>query len=252
MRSTSSNTAKLSYIKRRLDTKNNNFGTIMDERSLYDNANDEKLLSVNYTSVLTNKLFVEGQYSARELLFLGSGSQFTDIVKGTPIWDRSRGQARFNSPTFCAVCGSGVEKRSNWNAFGKASYFLSTQKLGSHSVVAGFDTFKETRKNDNYQSGTSYRVQATRTIIDGTNIYPVFTSDGNTYIEYLPLVNPSVGNDIRTYSVFLNDQWRLNDAVLVQHRRAVRQEQLEGPERLQGRRRPGVQPAPGHDVGRAG
>jgi outer membrane receptor protein involved in Fe transport len=205
------NTAKVSYIKRRLDTKNNNFGTIMDARSLYDNANDENLLSVNYTSVLTNKLFVEGQYSARELLFLGSGSQFTDIARGTPIWDRSRGSARFNSPTFCAVCGSGKEERSNWNAFGKASYFLSTQRLGSHSLVAGFDTFKETRKNDNYQSGTSYRIQATRTIINGTDIYPVFTSDGNTYIDYLPLVNPSVGNDIRTYSFFLNDQWRLND-----------------------------------------
>jgi len=205
------NTAKLSYIKRRLDTKNNNFGTIMDAKSLYDNANDENLLSVNYTSVLTSKLFLEGQYSAREYLILGSGSQFTDIPNGTPIWDRSRGQARFNSPTFCAVCGSGKEERSNWNAFGKASYFLSTQKLGSHSLVAGFDTFKETRKNDNYQSGTSYRIQATRTIIDGQKIYPVFTSDGNTYIEWLPLVNKSVGNDIRTYSVFLNDQWRLSD-----------------------------------------
>ena len=30
---------------------------------------------------------------------------FTDVVKGTPIWDRSRGDARWNSPTFCAVCG---------------------------------------------------------------------------------------------------------------------------------------------------
>ena len=38
----------------------------------------------------------------------------------------------------------------------------------------------------------------------------MFTSDGNTYIEFLPLVNPSEGNDIRTYSFFLNDQWRLN------------------------------------------
>lgn len=205
------NTAKFSYIKRRLDTKNNNFGTIMDERSLYDNANDESLISANYTSVLTDRIFAEGQYSARDLSFLGTGSQFTDIPRGTPIWDRSRGQARFNSPTFCAVCGSGIEERNNWNAFGKVSYFLSTQKTGSHSFVAGFDTYKETRKNDNYQSGTSYRVQATRTIIEGQNIYPVFTSDGNTYIEYLPLVNKSVGNDIRTYSLFLNDQWRLND-----------------------------------------
>lgn len=36
------------------------------------------------------------------------------LVICEPIWDRSRGQARFNSPTFCAVCGSGwLEHRDN-------------------------------------------------------------------------------------------------------------------------------------------
>lgn len=207
---TQRHTARASYIKRRLDTTNNSFGTIMDLKSLYNNANDENLMSFNYTGVLTDKIFVEGQYSAREYQILGSGSQLTDQVGGTPIWDRSRGQARFNSPTFCAVCGSGVEIRNNWNYFGKMNYFLSTQKTGSHSVVAGFDVYKETRQNDNYQSGTSYRIQATSSIIQGDRIYPVFRNDRTTYVEYLPLVNPTVGNDIRTYSFFLNDEWRLN------------------------------------------
>ena len=31
----------------------------------------------------------------------------------------------------------------------KASYFLSTKKTGSHNSVAGFDNFKEWRKNNN-------------------------------------------------------------------------------------------------------
>jgi outer membrane receptor protein involved in Fe transport len=201
---------KGAYTKRRLDTTNNNFGTIMDARSLYDNANDEELYSGNYTGVLTKNWFVEAQFSRREYAIIGTGGSLTDFANGTPIWDRSRGQARSNAPTFCKVCGSGLEIRDNWNTLVKTNYFLSTDRAGSHNLVAGVDVFEETRKNDNYQSGSQYRVQATRTIIDGLNIYPVFANDNTTYVEHLPLVAPSVGNDIRTLSVFANDTWRVN------------------------------------------
>ncbi len=213
------NNAKVSYIKRRLDTNNNHYtsaSAVMDQASLYNNAQDEKLLSASYTSVLGSNFFLEGQYSQRDLAMIGTGSQYTDLAKGTPIWDRSRGQARFNSPTFCAVCGSGIELRNNWDAFLKANYFLSTKSVGSHSFVAGADVYKEMRKNDNYQSGSSFRVQSTGAGIIGAKtaspvIYPIFRNDNTTYIEYLPLVAETKGNDIRTYSFFLNDAWRLNN-----------------------------------------
>ncbi len=204
---------KGAYTKRSLDTKNNSFGTIMDGKSLYDNANDEHLYSANYTAVLTNKWFAEAQYSRRELSFIGTGGSLTDPVGGTPIWDRSRGQARFNAPTFCKVCGSGLEIRNNWNTLVKTNYFLSTDKRGSHDLVAGVDLYQETRKNDNYQSGSSYRIQATRSVIQGQTLYPVFANDNTTYVENLPLVAKSVGNDIQTSSFFANDSWRLDSRV---------------------------------------
>lgn len=207
------NTFRGAYTKRHADIFNNNFGTIMDARSLYDSANDEDLYSANFTSVLTNAWFVEAQYSRRELDFIGTGGSKTDLPNGTPIWDRSRGQARFNAPTFCRVCGSGLEIRNNWNSAVKANYYLSTERTGSHNLVAGLDFYQETRKNDNYQSGSSYRIQATRSVIQGLDIYPVFLGDNTTYVEYLPLVAPSVGNDIRTQSFFANDTWRLNDTL---------------------------------------
>ena len=82
---------------------------------------------------------------------------------------RSCGRRRWNSPTFCAVCGLSEEDiaagklneehRDNQNVILKGSYFLSTDNSGSHSIVAGFDAFEDSRQNDNYQSGTSYRVQ---------------------------------------------------------------------------------------------
>lgn len=206
-----SNTFKGAYTKRRIDTLNNNFGTIMDEKSLYDNANEDILYSFNYTGVLTAKWFLEAQYSNRQKNYIGTGGTTQDQYAGTPIWDRSRGQARFNAPTFCAVCGSGLEERDNWNTLVKTNYFLSTESTGSHNLVGGFDLYQEMRKNDNYQSGSSYRVQSTSAILQGFDIYPVFRTGGTTYVEYLPLVEPTKGNDIRTYSFFANDTWRLNN-----------------------------------------
>jgi outer membrane receptor for ferrienterochelin and colicin len=220
------NTAKVSYIRRRLDTTNNHYtaaSAVMDQRSLYNNAQDENLLSANYTGIITSNFFIEGQYSQRNLSMIGTGSQYranysdlTTFGNSTPIWDRSRGQARFNSPTFCAVCGSGLEERDNWDGFVKANYFLSTKRFGSHNLVGGFDLYKEKRKNDNYQSGSSFRLQSTGAVIQGAGtasptVYPILKNDNTTYVEFLPLVGPSKGNDIRTYSGFVNDLWRVNN-----------------------------------------
>jgi outer membrane receptor for ferrienterochelin and colicin len=206
---TPNHTAKLAYAKKTLDSTNLTFGEVMDRSTFYNRENPEDLLSANYTGIITPKVFVEAQYSRRQLSFIGSGSQFTDLVKGTPIWDRSRGSVRFNSPFGCAVCGSGIEERDNQNGFAKVTYFLSTRSAGSHTLVGGGDVFQERRQNDNFQSGSTYRVQATRTIIEGENIYPVFVPQ-TTFIDYLPILQSSKGSDLRTYSLFLNDAWKFN------------------------------------------
>ena len=210
---TQRNNVKASYIKRTTAVTNNRFGTIMDLASLYDNSTDQHLYTANYTSVVTNAFFLEGQYSKRISATMDTGSRYTDLVKGTPISDRSKtigtDNPRFNSPTFCAVCGGGwLEHRDNWDWFVKASYFLSTGNTGSHDFVAGFDNFKEWRKNDNWQSGSQYNISAFSTTIQGSTIYPVFTNDNTTFINWLPILQQSVGNDIRTYSAYINDAWR--------------------------------------------
>lgn len=207
------NTFKASFTKRWIWTTNNTSNDPIDLDSLYSNGTADKLLALNYTSVLSSKLFLEAQFSRKLMATDNTGAQFTDLVKGTMILDRSRGNARFNSPTFCAVCGNGWhEERNNWDWFTKLGYFLSTERTGSHSLVVGFDNFKESRKVDNYQSGSGFRVYATKTYIADTpdrTIYPVI--DSSSYIQYSPLVAPSLGSDIRTYSAFANDQWRFNN-----------------------------------------
>jgi hypothetical protein len=207
------NIVKGSYSRRSIWTTNNSSNSPIDLASLYNNGTVDTLSVLNYSSVITGNMFFESQFSRKTMATDDTGAQFTDLVKGTMMLDRSRGSARFNSPTFCAVCGSGWhEERNNWDWFAKLGYFLSTDKTGSHSFVFGFDNFKESRKVDNFQSGSGYRVYATKTLIATTpdkTIYPVI--DSNSYIEYDPLVAPSVGSDIRTYSAFANDQWRLNN-----------------------------------------
>jgi len=200
-------TLRGSWVGRTLPLSNNNFGKVMDLASLYDERTDFASSAVNYTGVLTSRLFVEGQYSRKTETNRNRGAKFADPLKGTPILDGSRGGARFNSPPFCNVCGEGwLERNDNWNWFAKLTYFLSTRNTGSHNLVAGVDTFEETRQNDNWQSGSGYEVQATATRIEGSTIFPVFKS--GTIIRYLPLVAESVGNQIRTYSAFANDVWQ--------------------------------------------
>jgi hypothetical protein len=218
------NNVKAGYTKRTTFTKNNWFGRPMDLASLYDNSVDHHLYTANYTSVLTSNLFLEGQFSKKVAATMDTGARYSDLIKGTYISDRSKtlgtDNPRFNAPTFCAVCfdskGIGwLEHRDNWDWFVKASYFLSTKKTGSHNFVFGFDNFKEWRKNNNWQSGSSYAVNATTTIFDGTNIYPVFKSDNTTYINWMPLVAETVGNNIKTYSAYVNDSWRFNNRLTI-------------------------------------
>ncbi len=224
---TPKHTLKGAFTKRTRDEANNTFGEIMDRASFYDSGQPEDLLSANYTGVLSSSFFIEGQYSRRRLSFVGSGARFTDLVRGTMIRDRSRDDARWNSPTFCAVCGLSEEDiaagklneemRNNQNVIVKGSYFLSTSGLGSHSLVTGFDAFEDTRENNNWQSGSEYRLHASNTIIRGESLYPVVlpgTSDRDTaatYILWTPIFESTQGSRLRTYSAFVNDSWRLND-----------------------------------------
>ena len=70
--------------------ENRSFGIVMDRASLYEIEVPEELVSLNYTGIVSPNLFVEGQYSQRKQTNVGRGSRFTDLVLGTPIFDRSR------------------------------------------------------------------------------------------------------------------------------------------------------------------
>ena len=201
------------YAKESLKQLNNTFSTAssMDTASLYDRETPLDLYTLNYSGILSPTFFVEGRFSERRFSFIGSGSHFTDLSKGTLLQDRARG-GRYWSPTFCGVCDP--EKRDNDNENIKATYFKSTSGSGSHQMVFGYDTFNDKRFANNHQSGSDYRINGTTTIIRGTGadavVYPQWLPGASTILQYNPIATSSLGTQFRTHSLFYNDQWRMN------------------------------------------
>ncbi len=219
-----------------LDTKNTDLGywflvsnyTAMDKASVYDRQTPRTLEAFNYTGVLTDNFFIEAQYSKKTFKFENSGSRYTDLGRGTWFLDTNNfyPYEAYNSPIFCAVCKNSTELRDNDDYLAKASWFLSSEGLGSHDIVLGADRFEDKRLSNNYQSGSGYyilpdgEVGWTEVGIPGPGIldpngspYPVMIGNsGSSYIGYTPISLITNGNNFRTDSLFLNDKWRLNNS----------------------------------------
>ncbi len=214
---TSTQRFQSSYNKTIREQLNNTFNMnlSMDLASLGDRELPEDLFTFNYTGVVLSNFFVEGRYSNRHQSFIGSGSRFTDLERGTLLIDRSRGNTRYWTDTFCGVCDA--EQRDNNDYFVKASYFLSTRATGSHSMTFGYDNFDDKRFANNHQSGSDYRILGTSSILAGTGasttIYPSFLGDGSTIIQWNPIPQDSQGSNFRTHSAFYSDAWRVSNRV---------------------------------------
>lgn len=198
-----------SYIKIDELELGNLFGTILDTRSINDRTLPQELTAYNYSGVITENFFIEAQYSEREFTFENSGSKFTDRIFGTLLVDSVSGE-RFWSPTFCGVCRP--EERDNENLLAKASWFLSTESIGSHDISFGYDTFDDIRAADNHQSGSDFRILISDALVRGQDVFPQLISGNNaTRIQWNPILESSKGTSFVTNSYFVNDRWRLND-----------------------------------------
>ena len=180
---------------------------VMDKLSLGVQKQPSDLLSVRYSGIVSPNLSVELQYSTRHLS-INTGATSRDRIQGTLLTDGSRNNARYWSPTFCAICGD--EKRDNDDVVGKVSYFLSTGAFGAHHLVSGYDRFNDKIFQNAYASGSDYRIQGTSSIILGTSVFPQFLPN-TTLIMHTPVDKSTRGSDLRMHSLFFNDGWRLNE-----------------------------------------
>jgi hypothetical protein len=200
------------YTKIIQSAVNNNQFNVMDVSSLFTNTQPQDLLSLNYSGVLSPTVFVEARVAKRHLTLSGFGSTSQDLINGTMVRDLING-TRYWTSTFCGVCRD--EQRDNDDVFLKGNYFLSRKGAGSHNIVFGYDTFNDIRAADSYQTGSSYRVIGTTTIVRGTTVYPQWLTTGanRTLLEYDPINLSSKGTNFRTHSVFVNDNLRWNGSL---------------------------------------
>jgi outer membrane receptor for ferrienterochelin and colicin len=202
-------TSKHSLVGSYLDVKrvegNNRFGNVVDLASLTDRELPNSLKGIHYNGVITDNLLIEAGYNKMNFAFVGGGAMTHDLILGTMLRDTVSSNRGW-SPTFCGICRN--KERNNKSAQVKASYFLSTKALGQHSITAGWDDFHQLRIEDNYQSGSNYRLWGDFFFVNN-ELY--FTANpANSRIAYHPLLEESKGSDFQVSSLFVNDKFDLN------------------------------------------
>jgi hypothetical protein len=206
-RITDQHTLVASYIDSDLERRNFvTSGRVVDLRSLSFRDDLRELRSLHYSGIFTDRFLVEGQYSEMKHSF-ALGANTRDLIEGTLLLDANTGQRGW-SPTFCGrPCG--FKERNNESWLGKASYFLSTRAIGNHSLVGGFEDFHQKRNENNFQSGSDFRIHG-NFFYFGQEVFFGVDPDASE-IEWDPVPALSRTSDFATQSWFLNDKWELNN-----------------------------------------
>lgn len=202
-----------SYMDRTVTENNYSFRTSPAEVSALVPSREmpNTLWSLHYTGAYSDNFFLEAQYSKKNYAFVNSGGTATpgDFANGTNI-TYAYANVDAGSAAFCGSCGK--ETRDNENILLKGSYFLSTEKLGSHDIVFGLDSFDDMRNNNNYQSPSNWHVwlyEADPTYGPDGRLYPQI--NGYVEMDYWPIFNVSQGSHFKTNSLFVNDTWRVTN-----------------------------------------
>jgi hypothetical protein len=201
-----------SYLKVKDIQSGTKFGNVVDLESLRSVENPIKLTSFHYNGVLTNSWLLEAQWSKKDFSIVGGGANARDLINGTLLRDIATGRRAW-SPTFCGVCEPKQRNNKDWQL--KSSYFLSTSNTGSHNIIGGYDEYHELRNENNYQSGSDFRLFGDFIQSGGKvylHIFPTAANGAiNSHFEWDPLLGLSQTSDFATKSIFLNDKWDFNN-----------------------------------------
>jgi len=196
-----------SYLDSELNRSGFTFRNPIDLASVSPRIEPVTLTALHYNGIFTNNFLVEAQYSEMNHSFANGGNQ-RDIIYGTLLSDPARDRFAW-SPPFCGTA-CGLKERNNEDILLKGSYFLSTKGLGDHSIVGGAEEFHQYRTENNYQSGSDFRIHG-HFLYDTPNARFGFGVDpDNAQIEWDPVQSASQTSDFAVRSFFFNDKWTLN------------------------------------------
>lgn len=170
---------------------------------------ENQAIALNYAGVLSDTVFAEAQFSQHDHTVIDVGGDDPSLTGGTPILDFLL-NGSFHAPYFCGMpCRD--EERDNQNLLAKISWFLPTDSIGTHELIAGIDSFSNRVLYDNHQSASDYQIWT---------LFPHDFSTGTPLLNMMPfasliayrgILDPAQRTDFRTNSAYVNDTWRVNN-----------------------------------------
>ncbi len=213
----SSHSLQLSYTNNETVQSNvRSTSRAIDTHSLIDRNFPNEGLSIGYSGVLTSSLFAELRYSEKAFGFRNAGGTSRNILD-SPF--RSQGalagasvNRNYNAPYFDAT---DPEDRDNEQIFGALSWFLSTERSGSHDLKVGVERFNNIGVGGNSQTSTDYVFYTDYLTAGGQPVFgangkliPVFTPGLSGIGQWIATRGASI--DIVTDAIFVNDRWNLD------------------------------------------
>ncbi|HVT03304.1 MAG TPA: TonB-dependent receptor [Thermoanaerobaculia bacterium] len=215
-------TQKHSLVASYLDNPNNDtvycpFGCFESSAiDLNGRSTPSKLRTAHYNGIITSNFLVEGGYSARRLTFHGGGGDHItknlndarDIALGTAAFDYDNTGAGWGAPVFCGPCDDKIRENKYYQI--KGTYYAATKAIGTHNVVLGYENFAESRKENNFQSGSNFLIYTHHDSpeFDSAGVLrPVITAGDEIVYTPVPTLSIKKGSDFVTKSVFANDKW---------------------------------------------
>jgi hypothetical protein len=196
----------------------------MDPFTLVSPTSPNRLWVLNWSGVLTNKLFATFQFSDKDQGFRDTGGTSTAIID-SPFLTRGTfglgvaGGRHFNAPYFSAI---DPEDRNNRQFAGSLSYYVTNPTIGRHDLKVGGEHFNSWRTGGNSQSSTGYVFQTDVVFENGR---PALDSTGRPIPVWVPAANgsrtliqnwlsfPGSTLDIYTLSLYVQDRWQVGNRV---------------------------------------
>lgn len=186
-------------------------GIAIEASTLVSPTYPTDLVVGTYNGVLTPNLFASAQYSHKKFQFAGYGGTGKNEMLDSPRICFALPACEFGQPYFDAT---DPEDRDNNQWAGSLNYFLSTQKVGSHDIKAGFEVFKSISRGGNSQSPTNFTFYNDyKTDANGNPVYdanhqliPIWPTGGALAIQWFSTRGAEA--NIQTSSFYINDIWR--------------------------------------------
>lgn len=202
-------TLQTNYMRNSTAQQRPSFGFSIDPATIINRTVPNDLWVATYRGAATNQLFTEFQVSQKRHGFRNNGGVLTDI-RESPFLTLTQRFAHFNAPYFDA---SDPQDRDNRQVTGSATYYLDSERTGTHSVKAGFEHFRSTLGGGGSQSATGFVFDADYRVGDGGEplldadgrLIPVFDPFATLLEDWRPLRGATLNID--TLSFYVNDSW---------------------------------------------